>query len=391
VKQSLPAYLKGIAWDHSRGYTPLVAASQVFKDFHPDVEVHWAKRSLWEFGEGDLASLANEYDLLVLDYPLIGDAAESGLLLPLDGNLDEALLARLACDTVGGSYRSYAYGGHQWAVPVDAAAMVGVSRADLLAQFDIDPPTNWGDAVTLARKSRRVIMPLSPIDALCAFFSLCANLGSPPCFGRSDEVVDHAVGIRALAQLRDIACLVPRECFSSNPIQVMNRMSTGDDWLYCPLAFGYSNYARAGYAPHRLKFHEFPGLLEPYYAGAVLGGAGLAISARSHSMAEALGLMAWLVGDECQSTVYAYSGGQPARRSAWRSDEVNGIADNYFRATERTLESAYIRPNCPGMAYFQTRAAAVVWHYLQGGGEADHALTEIDRWFVQSTSNPGIR
>ena len=38
--------------------------------------------------------------------------------------------------------------------------------------------------------------------------------------------------------------------FGWNPIIAYEAMTSRDDYVYCPFAYGYSNYARRGYAPH---------------------------------------------------------------------------------------------------------------------------------------------
>ncbi|NBU65362.1 MAG: carbohydrate ABC transporter substrate-binding protein, partial [Chloroflexia bacterium] len=43
--------LRGIAWNHTRGYLPMVASAQRFQELHPDVEIVWEKRSLQAFAD----------------------------------------------------------------------------------------------------------------------------------------------------------------------------------------------------------------------------------------------------------------------------------------------------------------------------------------------------
>lgn len=35
--------LRGIAWNNTRSYVPLIAASQRFEELHPDVQITWIK------------------------------------------------------------------------------------------------------------------------------------------------------------------------------------------------------------------------------------------------------------------------------------------------------------------------------------------------------------
>jgi multiple sugar transport system substrate-binding protein len=59
--------------------------------------------------------------------------------------LPKRFLEQQKLQTAGPSFRSYTYGGHQWALAVDAAAQVSAYRPDLLRH----PPTTWPDVLTL--------------------------------------------------------------------------------------------------------------------------------------------------------------------------------------------------------------------------------------------------
>ena len=98
--------LRGIAWNHTRGYLPMVATAQRFQELHPDVEIIWEKRSLQAFADQPIQVLAQTFDLLVIDHPFVGYAAQHPVLVPLDQHLDHAYLADQAAHSVGASYPS---------------------------------------------------------------------------------------------------------------------------------------------------------------------------------------------------------------------------------------------------------------------------------------------
>jgi multiple sugar transport system substrate-binding protein len=50
--------LRGMTWNHSRGYTPMVATAQWFSELNPAAEVVWEKRSLQEFADQAIDQLA---------------------------------------------------------------------------------------------------------------------------------------------------------------------------------------------------------------------------------------------------------------------------------------------------------------------------------------------
>ena len=88
--------LKGMTWDHVRGFDPMVATAEIFAERHPGTTITWEKRSLQAFADRPLEAMANEYDLMVIDHPHVGSAARSGLLLALDGAGHDDALAALA-------------------------------------------------------------------------------------------------------------------------------------------------------------------------------------------------------------------------------------------------------------------------------------------------------
>jgi len=61
--------LKGITWNHSRGFLPMVATAQRFAELYPNVQITWEKRSLQAFADYSIQELAERFDLLVIDHP----------------------------------------------------------------------------------------------------------------------------------------------------------------------------------------------------------------------------------------------------------------------------------------------------------------------------------
>src|ERR1700742_1155774 len=149
--------LRGITWQHTRGYLPMVATSQRFSEINPDVSIRWELRSLQAFADCPIEELARQFDLLVVDHPSSGRAALNDVLLPLDDLISRALLADLATNSVGRSWESYLYNGHQWASPIDAATPVSAWRPDLLDKYSITPPTTWDELLDLAKRGLVVV------------------------------------------------------------------------------------------------------------------------------------------------------------------------------------------------------------------------------------------
>jgi multiple sugar transport system substrate-binding protein len=76
-----------------------------------------------------------------------------------------------------------------------------------------------------------------------------------------------------------------------DPIAASEPMTRGDEVLYVPLMFGYSNYARPGYRQARVRFGDAP---------------------------------------QVQATTYLDAGGLPACGAAWSSPEAEEQMGGFF-------------------------------------------------------------
>src|SRR5262245_37138405 len=112
--------LKGITWDHPRGYAPLREVAELWKKLTYGngqlVSVEWTTRSLKDFGDYGLDDLAAQYDLLIIDHPHMGTVTAGNCLLPLDEYLSKAFLDEQRRQSVGPSFDSYLFEGHRWAL-----------------------------------------------------------------------------------------------------------------------------------------------------------------------------------------------------------------------------------------------------------------------------------
>lgn len=372
--------LKGMTWDHARGYDPMAATAQAYMEAHPGVAISWQKRSLKEFGDYPIEKLAELFDLLVIDHPFIGFGAESGCVIPLDEHLPQAFLEEQAAHSVGKSHPSYFWNGHQWALAIDAAAQIATYRDDLL---EGEIPQTWDEVLALAKKlhgtGQWVAIPLCPIDSLMSLFSIAASTGENPC-ADSGKFVSRAVGRYALGVLLELRDLCHPESLDWNPIQLYNRMSSSSEIVYCPLAFGYTNYGRAGFAAHLLSFAGVP-----TGKGGILGGTGLAISPRCQHVEEAADYAMFTASPQIQRGLYFTSGGQPGHRSAWLDSQVNAACNDFFKNTLASLDHSYLRPRYNGYMHFQETAWYAVHAFLkEGHGSVDAFLDQLDNMYRDS-------
>lgn len=374
--------LRGITWNHSRGFTPLAAAAQRFEELNPGVRISWDRRSLQAFADEPLDQLARRYDLLVIDHPWTGFAARHGVILPLNGMLPAEFLADQARFSVGASYESYCYGERLWALPIDAATPVASSRPDLLKNRDLAVPDTWEEMLELA-KAGLVAIPGIPQDTLMNFYMLCSTVGEDPC-QTQDQVVSHDVGVQALQSLRELASYLDARCFDWNPIQVYEAMTREDRFAYCPFAYGYSNYARDGYARTRLRFDDLVTFGQYERCRTTLGGTGLAISAQCKHT-EAAARYAEFVGNPaCQAGLYFDMGGQPGHRMAWLAQHTNEMTDDYFTDTLPALDRAFLRPRYHGHMSFQDHAGSPIREYLMHGGDERALLSKLNELYLTS-------
>ena len=374
--------LRGITWNHSRALPPLVATAQRFEEQHPGVRIQWEKRSLHEFGHADLATLAHNFDLLVIDHPMVGEADATGVLIDLFPLLIGNEIEDLRADSLGPCFSSYVYQGRLYALPIDAAAPAASLRPDLLDQLGLKEPQNWDDVMDLARLGW-VRMPGFPADLFLNFMGLCVSRGSSVA-ASPEQLVDHEIGARCLEDLCELAALMPDEIYGMNPIALYERMTDGDSIAYCPFAYTYSNYSRDGFGAKRLRFSDPVALDGTIQMRTVLGGTGLAISAGCKDIPLALQYSLFVAGRTCQRTLYGMCGGQPARRSAWRDTLLNQITDGFFSRTVASIEKAYVRPRYRGYIGLQERAGVPIIEYCKHRGNAQRVLEQMDTLYRAS-------
>ena len=376
--------LRGITWNHTRGLLPMVATAQLFSERNPGVEVVWEKRSLQEFADASIERLAERFDLLVIDHPWAGHASRRGILLPLDAKLPAGFLDDQRLSQVGRSHDSYTFDGWQMALAIDAATPVASWRIGSLTA----PPRTWEEVIELARAGQ-VAIPGLPIDLLMNFYMVCGAVGEFP-FERPGSVIPRDIGRQALERMRELAALCDPGIYAMNPIAVYRHLSdAAGPACYCPFAYGYSNYARAGYAPHRLAFGDLV-TLNGRRLASTLGGTGLAIAASSRQQDWAVRYAQFVAEPEIQRTVYTAAGGQPGHRSAWLDAGNNAASGDYFSATLPALDRAFLRPRYHGHMHFQDHAGDPLRDFLRDGGDPEAVLKRFDQLYAESLAGPRL-
>jgi len=360
-----------MTWDHPRGYDPLAAASRVWAEMGGET-IEWDRRSLQDFESYPVEQLARRYDLIVIDHPHVGQVADAGCLVALEEVCDPVTLSEIAAGSVGGSFESYNWSGHQWALPIDAAAQV-----QAWAPGRIEAPlTDWDSVVALARRGGLTI-PLRAPHSLMSLFTLSGLAGvTLPVDG--EELFPEAM-LPAYERLAELAAAVDPVAYDQDPIAVLEAMGQPDSKLaVSPLIYGYVSYSLNGFRSQRIAFADLPA---PNPKGSALGGTGIAVSAFGTAPARAAKFAAWVASGLVQRGLYALSGGQPGHADAWEDNSVNALTADFYAATRQTLDNAWLRPRHDGYMAFQHAASERLNQALRSGEAATSTIAALNALF----------
>jgi multiple sugar transport system substrate-binding protein len=246
---------------------------------------------------------------------------------------------------------------------VDAACQVAVVDPDRARQLDLDPPATWESVLETARRiPGSVGIPLYPSDAVLSLLSLTRNLRA---HGEAEDGFWSQEAVRILVEL---AASVDPRCFDLNPPRMLDLMSSdagNDAPAYVPLLFGYTNYQRPHGALGRpLCFLDTPSVGDTP-AGAILGGAGLAVSAHTPNPHEAAAFATWFAGTATQRDVVLPHGGQPGSRAVWDDPNADALVGGFFSGTRRTIDTSHVRPRAAWWPAYQDAAGVLLAKMLR--------------------------
>ena len=193
------------------------------------------------FADRPIEEMTDDYDLIVIDYPHVGEVAAKGLLQNLDISKYNNEIELLKQQSVGSSHDSYFINGKQWALAIDAASQVACYRKDLFS----DLPENWKALIDLS-KQRVVLWPLKPVHAISSFYSIYNNI-TDHIKPDNREFINIKYGVDTLQMMKAVSDELDSNCLEMDPIQVSELMSSQNDFHYCPYIYGFSNYSRKNY------------------------------------------------------------------------------------------------------------------------------------------------
>ncbi|MGH1464836.1 MAG: extracellular solute-binding protein [Cognatishimia sp.] len=362
--------LKGMTWDHPRGFDPVVAASSKY-EAETGVSISWEKRSLQAFADASIQDLAAEYDFIVLDHPHVGQIAETGALLALDNELDPEA-------SIGGSAESYFWNGQCWAYAIDAACQMAAYRPDLLGSL----PKTWETFLQPEAAEIRALTPLLPVDAFDMFLTLVAGRGEENLPLTPDTFVSNTNGLYALEILRALYKLGPDQQVDMNPISVFEVLAKTNDFACSPCLFGYVNYARPGFRQHQVAYFDLPLCEGHAKPRGILGGAGIGVSANTQFPDAAKSFAKWVSSEPVQSSVYLDNNGQPANRHTWIAQKNNPDVAGFFEGGLHTIDNAWTRPRDVWFLGFVDDVCEIFPSFFRKNIPCDAFLAQINTLFL---------
>lgn len=371
--------LKAITWNHSRGYLPVVATAQRYMEKNQNIEIIWDKRSLKDFGNAPIDTLAEKYDLIVLDHPSIGFAYEKNILLPLQDKLGDEFIKNQKENSVGKSFESYTYNEQQLALAIDAAAPIAFYNESKMNKNDIPLPKSWQEIIEYA-KNGYLICAGNATSILMQLYMLC-NTKTKYMF--TDKYICETETMKeSLHEIKTLFQYLPKDVFNKNPIGICEWVvDENKKEMYCPFDFGYSNYSRGGYAKNIIKSTNVVN-----YNGkmlkTVLGGAGIAISSKCKNIDKAIDYLKYSTSETIQKTIYFDNGGQSGHRQAWLDAHVNQNSNNFFIDSLATLDNAYLRPRHNGYIEFQEKAEIMVQECIIKDTDISNLIEELNKLYI---------
>jgi multiple sugar transport system substrate-binding protein len=355
--------LKGLTWDHPRGYRPLEAFEAA--GGAPGVSVRWDRQPLAGFESTPLVELAERYDLLVVDHPGLGAAIEAGAILPVEDVFAARDLKVWRSRAVEPTWESYRLDGYGWALPLDAATQTCLYRPDRLRQ----PPASWTEVLDLSG----VVLCVAGPHAGLILLGLAGDRSGA-------GLLDRSRAVEALELLRAVWRRSDQNAASLDPIGIHELLAASNELVCCPLVYSYAYYGAALADRQPLAWSAAPRLLAAdRLANSTLGGTGLAVTPRAYARVLAVTkYVRGLLDVGTQLDVVSTVGGQSATAAVWASDVVDKAWNGHYSATLSTLTTSYIRPRFDGWIAFQDELSSRVRALLSGDSDLGVAVDRIE-------------
>lgn len=377
--------IKGIAWNHSRAFPPLVATAQRYEELHPNTRIQWEKRSLDEFGHQPIDQMVEAYDLIIIDHPWAGFCFQKHLVLDLKPHLSPEQWRDLETNSIGKSFTSYYFQDKLMAVPIDAATPSASYRQDLLQRHSISLPDNWDQLVLLADQ-KKAVMPAFGADLFLNWSMLVEALEGDLVVDK-DQICKPEIGRQSMELLKRLSEPMPDQIYDANPIQVAEWMTQTDEIFYCPFAYSYNNYCRESFCGNRkLSYAPLVTLQGNTPLRSIIGGTGIAISSQCKEPQPALDYALFTSSRKVQSGIYSLAGGQPSRRDSWRDLQDNPLYGGFYQNAFSDQERALIRPRYSGYVPLQSEGGIPLQQYLKDEISLQVAWDSLNQSYRKSRS-----
>lgn len=375
--------LSGVAFAHQRIMEPLRHAAAAFSARYPSVEISWSAHSLQKFEELSLCELSERFDFFAFDHPLLGDVLPHGCVVDLEA-ARPGIRERLAPLSLGLSLESYEVGASLYGVPFDGAVQSAAWVRNHVRSDSV--PASLTDLEAFVKRHGResVALPLQPAHAGCTFLTIVASV--KPL--QADEIrfyLDPSRVTRAYEMFCALTTLSSPRSIELDPIHLLEEMSAGDGVLYSPFVFGYGTYASATPGSESLSFGpSLPVSGEVNHA--LLGGAGIGISAQSTDQSIALDFIEFLMSDEVMIEIVGPHRGQGGLRNGWGGGSDPQMKKFFFEPTREAMETGVVRPRFAGFVNFLYSLGAELTSYARAGKTASEAIALINSLFEKNIS-----
>jgi multiple sugar transport system substrate-binding protein len=209
--------------------------------------------------------------------------------------------------------------------------------------------------------------------------TLAANQKLNP-YQDGKQVLSDEKSLELINFIIEISKYGPKDALDWNPIHLLDAMSSGDEVMYCPALFGYSNYGMSGFRKNLIEFGPIPSAGFGAIGG-ILGGAGIGITKSCKNPEIAAKVIEVIGSPKIQRTLYATTGGQPGHRSAWLDPALNSFTNNFYANTLENLDNSYLRPRFPGFIEIQTGSGDILAEAVYGKISPESAVQGVNKLY----------
>jgi multiple sugar transport system substrate-binding protein len=225
------------------------------------------------------------------------------------------------------------------------------------------------------------------------FLELLAAHGGAILDGEGDVAVDSAAGVRALTDLRDAIDqgISPRESLTWHEEETRFAFQMGRALFMRNWPYAFALMERQGDSRVAGRFDVAPMPAgEHGSSAAALGGAQLAINARSDVPEEAWRLIAFLTHPDQMIERARAAGNLPPRPSLYARDELREALPMPAASLERVVEHAVARPVTPVYTQLSLILQLGLHRALTGQQEPEAALSDAAREMRRALARFGL-